>query len=101
MATDKLVYRQEPRLFVTLLTAQALFTLKMRRTKTQTAIPCECLLGDGVLRTQAAKRKRFYNKVCFLPNSQITHFTSTIYNHKIPFMRAMHAAEYLNIPHHI
>ena len=56
MATDKFVYCQEPRLFVTLLTAQALFTLKMRRTKTQAAIPCECLLGDCVLRTQADKR---------------------------------------------
>ena len=56
MATDKLVYCQESRLFVTLLTAQALFTLKIRRARTQIAISCECLLGEGVLRTQAVKR---------------------------------------------
>ena len=45
-----------PHLFSQSLTAQALFTLKIRRAKTQTAIPCECLLGEGVLRTQAVKR---------------------------------------------
>ena len=39
-------YCREPRLFSQLLTAQPLFTLKMRWTKTQTAIPCECLLGE-------------------------------------------------------
>ena len=53
MAKDKFVYCQEPRLFVTLLTAQALFALKIRRARAQTAIPRECLLGEGVLRTQA------------------------------------------------
>ena len=42
--------------FIALLTAQALFALKIRRTRTQNAIPRECLLGEGVLRTQAVKR---------------------------------------------
>ena len=37
---------REPRLSSQSLTAQALFTLKKRWTKTQTAIPCECLLGE-------------------------------------------------------
>ena len=45
-----------PHLFSQSLTAQALFALKIRRIKTQTAIPCECLLGEGVLCTQAVKR---------------------------------------------
>ena len=42
-----------PHLFSQSLTAQALFTLKIRRARTQIAIPCECLLGEGVLCTQA------------------------------------------------
>ena len=50
------VYCLTPHLFSQSLTAQALFTLKIRRAKTQTAIPRECLLGEGVLRTQADKR---------------------------------------------
>ena len=37
------------------LTAQALFALKIRRTRTQIAIPRERLLGEGVLCTQADK----------------------------------------------
>ena len=45
-----------PHLFSQSLTAQALFTLKIRRARTQIAIPCECLLGEGVLCTQAVKR---------------------------------------------
>ena len=51
-ATNK-VYCLAPHLFSQSLTAQALFALKIRRTRTQTAIPCECLLGEGVLCTQA------------------------------------------------
>ncbi len=47
---------QKPHLFSQSLTAQALFTLKIRRGKTQTTIPCECLLGEGVHCTQAVKR---------------------------------------------
>ena len=50
------VYCLAPHLFSQSLTAQALFTLKMRRIRTQIAIPCECLLGEGALRTQAVKR---------------------------------------------
>ena len=50
------VYCLTPHLFLQSLTAQALFTLKRRRAKTQTTIPCECLLGEGVLCTQAVKR---------------------------------------------
>lgn len=34
--------------------------------------------------------------MCFLLNSQITHFIPAIYNHKTSFMRAAHAVEYLN-----
>ncbi len=47
------VYCLAPHLFSQSLTAQALFALKIRGVKTQTAIPCECLLGEGVLCTQA------------------------------------------------
>ena len=50
------VYCLTPHLFLQSLTAQALFTLKIRRARTQIAIPCECLLGEGVLCTQAVKR---------------------------------------------
>ena len=38
-------------------TAQPLFALKIRRTKSQTAIPRECLLGGCVLCTQVVNRK--------------------------------------------
>ena len=47
------VYCLAPHLFSQFLTAQALFAIKIRRTRTQTAIPCECLLGGCVLCTQA------------------------------------------------
>ncbi len=50
------VYCLTPHLFSQSLTAQALFTQKNKTGKIQTAIPCECLLGEGVLRTQAVKR---------------------------------------------
>ena len=47
------VYCLTPHLFSQFLTAQALFAIKIRRTRTQTAIPRECLLGECVLCTQA------------------------------------------------
>ena len=50
------VYCLTPHLFSQSLTAQALFALKIRRVKNQTPIPCECLLGECVLCTQAIKR---------------------------------------------
>ncbi len=50
------VYCLTPHLFLQSLTAQALFALKIRRVITQIAIPCECLLGEGVHCTQAVKR---------------------------------------------
>ncbi len=54
--SKKRSYCLTPHLFSQSLTAQALFTLKIRRARTQTAIPCECLLGEGALRTQVDKR---------------------------------------------
>ena len=42
--------------FIALLTAQALSALKIRRARTQTAIPRECLLGGRALCAQADKR---------------------------------------------
>ena len=51
-ATNR-IYCLAPHLFSQSLTAQALFTLKIRRARTQIAIPCECLLGGCVLCTQA------------------------------------------------
>ena len=41
------VYCLAPHLFSQSLTAQALFALKIRGVKTQTAIPRECLLGEA------------------------------------------------------
>ena len=52
--------------FIALLTAQALFALKIRRIKTQTAIPHECLLGRGALCAQADKRNLFKLYFCKL-----------------------------------
>ena len=51
-----LKYRVFQRVLSTSLTAQVLFALKIRRTRTQIAIPCECLLGEVVRCTQADKR---------------------------------------------
>ena len=53
-ATNK-VFCLTPHLFSQSLTAQALFTLKIRRARTQIAIPCECLIGEGAPCTQADK----------------------------------------------
>ena len=50
------VYCLAPHFFSQSLTAQALFTLKIRRTRTQIAIPRECLLGECALCAQAVKR---------------------------------------------
>ena len=60
-ATNK-VHCLTPHLFSQSLTAQALFTLKMRRTKTQTTIPCECLLGGCALCAQVEKFERRYGR---------------------------------------
>ena len=63
------VYCLTPHLFSQSLTSQALFTLKIRRARTQITIPCECLLGEGVLCTQAVKRTLIrsvlINGMCF------------------------------------
>ena len=53
-ATNK-VYCLAPHLFSQSLTAQDLFALKIRRVKTQTAIPREGLLGGCALCAQAEK----------------------------------------------
>ena len=57
-----IVYCLTPHLFSQSLTAQALFTLKIRWVRTQPAIPCECLLGVCALCAQVEKFERQYGR---------------------------------------